>query len=937
MNSRLLILSMVMFINCAFSVFAAEDINLKLEMPSHHFSAGMTCSVDLDIQNNGLARNNSELFVALTLGTGDYWFYPSWCQFPDEVDYKTISIESFSQNTAKILPEFEWPEAGAFSGALFLAAVVEEGELISNLAEFEFNWMEAPCLETIAPSSGAPGSKLELQGMGFDLEAERIKVLFGDFDIPIISKRVNADGMQSLVSVIPPLESGDYGVKVEFNGRFSNAVYLHIEELASTGKPLGQVMSELNNGMEVITSTFRDNLIPDAVAEGIIESQDLSKYQNAIDRGNLIFGAFYDNFQTLDQENQELLESIMVQNGVDQIFSELVNTLNTYDTAGPLDVYASNLMITLDLTSACLSALDTAWTAIDIATLAAAVLSGGTFLPAPVVSVGTHLTIKVVDHVIDGGLPTDLTHVYIETIPPHTTIPFRVNETKEFILMGTFESQETIIEATLNMIIETCLAQIGEWLPDTVMNQIIELILDVLSHLGLEGWMSFLGDEFMSIFSIPPFELPLDFNNYDNPLDLETMLGRTMFQGCIGPMASLLNSLGCFVCDSGIRTPNDICVLWDINYEELGLTAGDHSMCQVYPVPVYLRWFAYRPFTLGLEVPTSDIENYQVRYNIDISDSPNPTFTTMPTNTPSVATPTPPPPTHTPAAPTYTPAPPTNTPTSEPETPTPTPSPIPTNFVYIPSGTFQMGSPSNEMCRDDDEGPVHSVTITQGFYMQQTEVTQQQWVNIFGTNPSYTIGMNYPVDVVTWYDACIYCNRMSLADGLLPCYYTDESYTVPFDGTPPVHSGSVYWNQGANGYRLPTEAEWEYACRAGTNSPYNNGMENLTCNYYDWNLDPLAWFSWNSAGPQDIGMKQSNSWELYDMHGNGYEWCWDKYSSVYYGMSPSIDPVGPSLGHVRVFRGGSWDTDAEYCRSANRLSGYPEYHYLSGGLRLVHY
>ncbi len=273
------------------------------------------------------------------------------------------------------------------------------------------------------------------------------------------------------------------------------------------------------------------------------------------------------------------------------------------------------------------------------------------------------------------------------------------------------------------------------------------------------------------------------------------------------------------------------------------------------------------------------------------------------------------------------------------EEPTPTPPPAPTGFIYIPAGTFQMGAPSGEICQDSDEDPVHEVTISHGFYILSTEVSQQQWVDVFGNNPSYFSGMDRPVENVSWYDCCIYCNRLSQTEGLTPCYYSDASYTTVFDGTPPVTSGSVYWQQSANGYRLPTEAEWEYACRAGTTTAYNSGADNTDCEE-DPNLDPLGWYMYNSDTGQgrethSVGLKQANNWGLYDMHGNVREWCWDRYAVDYYGVSPSTDPTGPASGSFRMLRGGGWDYNASFCRSANRLVYAPGDRYNFVGFRLM--
>jgi len=230
-------------------------------------------------------------------------------------------------------------------------------------------------------------------------------------------------------------------------------------------------------------------------------------------------------------------------------------------------------------------------------------------------------------------------------------------------------------------------------------------------------------------------------------------------------------------------------------------------------------------------------------------------------------------------------------------------------FVLLPAGTFTMGSPTEELGRESDEEPQHQVTLSQPFYMQQTEVTQAQWEAVMGSNPSYISGCpTCPVETVSWYDVQAYVVEMNKLS----------------EGT----------------YSLPTEAQWEYAARAGsTTAFYNGGITELLCGY-DPNLDAIGWYCYNTQYPQPdsathpVAGKAPNAWGLYDMSGNVWEWCQDWYGS--YSSSAVTDPVGPSSGSARVFRGGSWTNYATRCRSANRCGeDTPDIRHFAVGLRLL--
>jgi formylglycine-generating enzyme required for sulfatase activity len=222
-------------------------------------------------------------------------------------------------------------------------------------------------------------------------------------------------------------------------------------------------------------------------------------------------------------------------------------------------------------------------------------------------------------------------------------------------------------------------------------------------------------------------------------------------------------------------------------------------------------------------------------------------------------------------------------------------------FVFINGGTFRMG--------DRDYGPRHKVTVS-GFYMSKYEVTQKEWQEVMGDNPSSFKGDKLPVENVSWYDAVAYCNKRSVKENLTP------AYTV--DGT------NVTWNRNANGYRLPTEAEWEYACRAGTTTRYYSGAS----------VDSAGWYYSNSGNKtHEVGTKQANPWGLYDMSGNVWEWCWDWYGS--YSSGAQTDPLGASSGAGRVSRGGSWNYNGLSLRSALRFYRTPSYRYDNLGFRLA--
>lgn len=251
-----------------------------------------------------------------------------------------------------------------------------------------------------------------------------------------------------------------------------------------------------------------------------------------------------------------------------------------------------------------------------------------------------------------------------------------------------------------------------------------------------------------------------------------------------------------------------------------------------------------------------------------------------------------------------------------PVTVAPAPAPLSTDRieigeVYVEGGTFQMGDAWEG--ENPDGKPVHSVTLS-GFYMAEKEISQSIYERVMGSNPSAAKAPDLPVESVTWYEAVDFCNRLSERNGF------EKVYTV--NGT------TVSMDLSKNGYRLPTEAEWEYAARSkGRNDRLWSGTNK------EKEIENYAWYYWDDPAPHPIGTKKPNDLGIYDMTGNVEEWCWDWYGP--YTKASKTDPTGPASGTYRAARGGAWNWDADYSRTVRRDGFTPTKRYDVMGFRVV--
>ncbi|HPQ41105.1 MAG TPA: IPT/TIG domain-containing protein [bacterium] len=539
-----IVLPLMILIAVSVSFCAAQDVELALSMPSHYFVPGTLCSLDLQMENIGPAYSNASVFIALDVGVGQYWFSPSWRQFPGGFDYHSVNIPAGGSTSISILPPFTWPDgAGTFLGAGFIAAATSSsGALISNVTMYPFGWMEGPAVNEVYPASAPPGRTIWVYGMGFGGDFHDIYAEIGGIPVPAMSLSTTDSGVDMASFVVPIMDAGGYNLTVHVADEVSNAVSFNVAPLPDTGLPHGTVVQGMDSGFDTLVTIFKSEIVEGAISRGDIPASRRQEYYTAIDRSITIVDAFVSEWGNLPMEEQKIFEQLLVEAGIYELFVDMEKTVGGFagtDHANDMQFY-----MMVDATSACLTAIDIAWTAVDVAAAVAALSSGGVGLALPAVAGGIQLGLKIADKALDGFVTSDLDSFGIQdgSMGDHY-MEVEKDKSETWTLYGTYKAQMTWQKASFTAVLDLMLFGFFEKLPfsdaakDQAIKSILNFVSGILANIGIS-----LTEDIMSLNGPPSQSVVTVDYDYMKQMGIQQALAMTNFGAGIlnGPIALYL-------------------------------------------------------------------------------------------------------------------------------------------------------------------------------------------------------------------------------------------------------------------------------------------------------------------------------------------------------------------------------------------------------------